>query len=145
MRWVNKRLKKLSDLDCLKVQSENELHNQIANFLTYALIDPGIDWETIETSNNSNNLSNQRKRKARGVKAGTPDILITYNPDLRGHLHFILRLEIKTKTGRLQRSQEERIPQLLSRGQFVEIVRSVEDVEATLRKYAIPCRGIIVT
>ena len=145
---VEKRIRrkpKYSDLHCLAAQiKEKDLHKQIAGFLALALTDPGIDWETIETSNNNNNQFNQSGRKAKGVKAGTPDILITYNPNIERNLHYILRLEIKTSTGKMQESQKLRIPELQAKGQFVEGVRSVEDVVTALNKYKIPHRNLVI-
>lgn len=147
-QFRQKKHKHLKNLNCLKAQSEDDLHKQIAKYLTFALHEqPGVDWETIEASNQQGGVAGLRKQvelKAKGVKAGTPDILVTYNKDLSINLHSILRLEIKTETGRLTESQKKRIPLLERTGQLVYIVRSVEDVEASLRNFGVPFRGVVV-
>ncbi len=146
---VLKNKRKKTDLDCLSIndllvkQNEDSLHKDIATFLTYALKDPRIDWETIEVSAGGNS-ARQSLLKARGVKEGTPDILITFCPHIGDKLHFILRLEIKTTDGQLQKSQKKRIPELQAKGQVVEVVRSVRDVQDALERYFIPYKARVL-
>ena len=136
--------------------TEEALHTQIAQFLDYALQDDGIFWTTVEVSNQQGGKTGkikQAKLKAKGVKTGVPDILITYNPHIEHTSgtgvepnHYILWLEVKSKTGRVKSdsAQDRRIMELRYKGHAVEIVRSVEDVENALRKHWMPFKARVM-
>lgn len=121
--------------------SEETIHTHIARFLAEKVTDDDVFWSSIETSNQqggSRGIVKQGKLKARGVKAGVPDILVTYNPMGNYDFNAILWLEVKTPKGTLSLNQKAMHKELRTKGHIVNVVRSVEDVQESLRKHGIP-------
>lgn len=112
--------------------SEQQIHVAIAQFLDVAL--PTGAWHTALDSSSKSSVVAGARLKARGGKAGTPDHLILWD----GGVVF---LEVKTPKGRAS-------PEQLSVREAIEankchwaLVRSVEDVEASLRRLFFPLRA----
>lgn len=74
--------------------------------------------------------------KAMGVKAGVPDLVLCHRGD------FIC-LEVKKEGGYLSQVQKQVIQQIRDAGGIVYTVRSVEDVEQTLKELGIELRGSV--
>jgi hypothetical protein len=78
----------------------------------------------------------QRALKRSGYKAGWPDIEVIH----RGRALFI---ELKAPKGTLSKPQRELQPRLEYCGCPVQLCRSLECVEATLRGWGVPLRARI--
>lgn len=72
--------------------------------------------------------------KRLGQRAGVPDILII----CRGKLHGI---ELKAPKGKLTLEQENMAHWLASAGAAWGLAKSLDDIQALLQKWQIPCHG----
>ena len=112
-------------------QSEDEIHEDVRRMLDVALVAPAC-WTSIE-HRNARDAIEGAKRKARGVRAGVPDVLIVY-----GRItHYI---ELKTRTGSLSQSQIEMRAALVAAGAPWALCRSVDDVIRQVQAWGIPIR-----
>ena len=101
---------------------EEALQRTVAAYLDLAL-PYGCWWTTIPAGGGGKVRG--AHLKAMGYKPGTPDILVI----LRGQA---LWLELKSKTGRLTKSQKQCRQDLVAADCGWVLVRSVEDVERAL-------------
>lgn len=117
--------------------SEYVLHKQIAEFLTLVLIG-GTYFTTVENSNHSGGTLariNQGKDKAKGVKAGFPDILLihegqAYTPEIK--------LPGKHST-KIQKEEQEKIRN--AGGKTAEW-HSIQEAFTSLKQWNIPVREV---
>lgn len=134
-------------LDSLQQQkpdiSEYNFHCQVAQFLNLILDcheeDSKVVWTSLETSNHAGGRLGkilQSKDKAKGVKAGIPDIMILWD-------WKILFLELKTKSGvsDAQKRMHDRIRKV---GHHVEVVRSLEEILQVFDKFNVPYTEVVL-
>ena len=111
---------------------EDDLHMSVARFLDLALpLDSA--WTTVEHGGKRGKREAARL-KAKGVKAGWPDILIIYR-------QRALTIELKALGGRLSNNQKLRHPMILRAGAPVAVCSRIEEVEGTLRGWGLPLRA----
>lgn len=77
------------------------------------------------------NAITARKMKAEGVRPGMPDLCL---PMPNGEAHG-LYIEVKTKTGTIQKNQKQMHELLRAQGYRVEVVRSVPEFIALIADY----------
>jgi hypothetical protein len=114
-------------------EPEHVLHVAVRRYLDMAL--PLDAWfTTIPTAGSS--LVQGAKVKARGYRAGTPDIVIVW----RGKAHW---LELKAPKGTVDPLQRECHRALNRAGSPVGIARDLNDVQFWLEAWAIPLRAVV--
>lgn len=112
---------------------EHRLHVAVARFLNVAL---PLDawWTTIPTAGSS--LSQGAKIKARGYKAGTPDLVILY----RGGAFWF---ELKAPKGVVAPEQRECHSAIIRAYCKVGIARDLNDIQYWLEQWHIPLRATV--
>lgn len=113
---------------------EHRLHVSVAKFLNVAL---PLDawWTTIPTAGSS--LQQGAKIKARGYKAGTPDLVILW----QGRTYW---LELKAPKGTVDPLQRQCHEALMRAGSKVGIARDLNDVQYWLdAQWSIPLRAVV--
>lgn len=117
--------------------SEHRLQMACATFLA-ATLPRDSYWTSVDAGQGRMDVRAGQMRKARGVKAGVPDVLVCY----RGMLYCI---ELKASKGRLSETQHMTIGQIREAGGQVSVCHSIEEVETALRAWDIPLRGTTLT
>lgn len=117
--------------------SEWRLQQACATFLS-AVLPRDAYWTSVDAGQGAMNLRSAQMRKARGVKAGVPDVLVCY----RGWLYC---LELKATAGKVSEIQQITHAQIREAGGQVSVCRSIEEVERALRHWGIPLRGTTLT
>ncbi len=107
--------------------TEHALHKTVAEYLDLVLPHDAV-WTTIGHGGFKLPIQVARAMKARGVKAGWPDIQILWR-------HAYYGIELKTRKGVLSKAQKELHPRLRATGAQVAICRSIEDVTSTLKDW----------
>ena len=128
-----KKQQRKTIVELKKATPEFEVHKSIASYLTVALSPPAF-FHTTENSNHQGGtagLIKQAQNKARGVKAGFPDMLIFYPKG-------VLALEIKRYGKEATPMQLAMHEQLRANGVVVAVVHDVEEVKALLKIHEIP-------
>jgi hypothetical protein len=121
--------------------TEHQLHRQVAAYLAAALRPPTA-WTSIDAGAGKLTRFSATSAKARGVKAGWPDILVIHPQPIGCGLGCILvGIELKIRKGRLSAEQLEVHSSLTMAGARVAVCRSVEDVEALLIRNGVPLRA----
>ena len=121
--------------------TEHQLHRQVAAYLTVALHSP-TTWTSIDAGAGRLTRFSAGSAKARGVKAGWPDILVIHPQPVGVGLGCILvGIELKIGKGRLSAEQLEVHASLTMAGAHVAVCRSVEDVEQVLIRNGVPLVG----
>jgi hypothetical protein len=115
------------------VQNEWSLQRAIAVYLSKAL-PPEIYWSAIDIGS-AGSAHQGALRKARGVKAGLPDLLVAF-------AGRALWLEIKNGSS-LSEPQKLTRDALRANGHAWALVRSLEDVEAACVSAGIPLRATV--
>lgn len=110
---------------------EASLHRTVAAYLEYAL--PWDAWWTTIPAGGGGRVRGAGL-KAMGYKAGTPDLIIV-------HEGRALWIELKAPKGRLSDAQADCHVMLDHAGSKVALCRSVEEIEATLRKWNVPVKA----
>ena len=109
--------------------AEDDLQAAVCTFLKWKLPEDAEFWAV---PNGGKRHGKEAARMTRlGTKAGVPDIHLAY----AGRLFC---MELKSPTGELSLVQVQMISKLLRCGVPTVVVRSLEDVERTLRNWAIP-------
>lgn len=127
--------------------SEDELHTAVAALL-YRLVKPPAAWTCIPTGQ-LYLREDQRARLTRaGVKPGWPDFIVVhrdcYGIELKrrgGRLNSAVQYRTKRGTLRERPSQAEVFGQLRDAGMMIAVCHTPEEVESTLRMWAIPLHG----
>lgn len=121
--------------------TEHQLQVAVARYLDVALRAPTW-WTSIDHGAGKMARASAGLRKARGVKAGVPDILV-FHPT--GHhasgvmrITRVIGIELKAERGELSKAQWGVRDALEETGVSYYIARSVDDVEAILRPLGIP-------
>jgi hypothetical protein len=115
------------------VQNEWSLQRAIAVYLSKAL-PPEIYWSAIDIGS-AGSAHQGALRRARGVKAGLPDLLVAF-------AGRALWLEIKNGSS-LSEPQKLTRDALRANGHAWALVRSLEDVEAACAEAGIPLRASV--
>jgi len=111
---------------------EDDLQRAVMQFLDLALPPDGVAFAV--PNGGKRHAREAARMRGMGVKAGIPDIAIC----LRGRALFI---ELKAKRGIQSVAQREMQQKLEYCGAVVCLARSVEEVEAALRRWAVPLRA----
>jgi hypothetical protein len=121
-----------------RASPEHDLQKAVAQYLAVALRPPTF-WSSLDHGAGKMARASAGLRKARGVKAGLPDVLIMSPVDDTGVL--VLGIELKSEKGSL--SDEQRTVQAAFRAceANYKVCRSIEEVELALREVGIPYRA----
>jgi hypothetical protein len=114
---------------------ESELHKAVAKYLSLVLC-KGTWWTSIAHGETAD-FKRGARMKARGAKAGVPDILIVDN----GSCFWI---ELKAAGGTISSKQAQCHAELLTAGARVAICRSVDGVADILALWGIRTRDASV-
>ena len=117
--------------------TEHRLQMTVAVYLG-AVLPRDAAWTAIDAGQGRMDIRAAQRRKARGVKAGWPDIQIVW----RG---FFYGIELKAAKGRVSDNQEHVHSALADAAALVSVCRSVADVERALLHWGIPLRGTTLT
>jgi hypothetical protein len=118
-----------------KTLTEFDLHKAVAQYLDWCLVPPAF-YTTFPAGWDKMSKTRAGMLYAAGLKAGIPDILIFYNARTIG-------IELKAGKGKLSKIQVNTIEQLTEAGVFVQVCRSVEEVEEALTSLQLPLRGTV--
>lgn len=113
--------------------SEEQLHRMVVEYLNWMLKEPAC-FSTFPSGGYLLGKAAAGRLKARGLKAGMPDILVFFGGRAIG-------IELKSFKGRVSTSQKEMIPKLKAAGVPVYICRNIEGVIFSLRNEGVPLRG----
>lgn len=113
--------------------SEHRLQQAVHVYLTRALPPDAIHTSVDAGQGRMDPIAGAHRRE-RGCRAGWPDLQIIW----RGQFHGI---ELKGPKGRLSDNQVAVAEAIITAGGWWAECRSVEEVEATLRSWAIPLRA----
>jgi hypothetical protein len=116
-------------------QPELKLHIQVADFLKLAL-DRNVAWSTIAHGGFKLPKRTAEKLKAMGLRGGFPDIMLVH--PTRG---VFCGIELKSASGRLSEDQVAIHGLIRKSWGLVEVCRSVEEVEGTLRAWGFELRA----
>jgi hypothetical protein len=108
---------------------EQALHIAVARYLTVALRPP-VWWSSIEHASKLGAVA-AGMRRARGVKAGIPDIIIFWPEGKAG-------IELKSPTGSLSPMQNKTIDDWIAAGAHVAVCKHLEEVVEALMIWGIP-------
>lgn len=138
--------KKEPIIERLEAIPERAVHKNIVEWLSWNLTDRAY-FHTTENSNHTGGTAgmiNQRNDRLRGVRTGFPDLIIIYETkDEISNLweSNILCLEIKRmgkKATDIQLAEHEK---LRKAGADVEVVHSVDEMIAVVKKYNVPLKS----
>jgi hypothetical protein len=118
-----------------KTLTEFDLHKAVAQFLDWCLSHPAF-YSTFPAGWDRMSKTRAGMLYAAGLKAGMPDILIFHEGRTIG-------IELKAGKGKLSKIQINTIERLTAAGVFVQVCRSVEEVEETLRILKLPLQGTV--
>lgn len=128
----------------MTARPEQTLQIAVARFLRLALRAPTF-WSSIDHGAGKMTRASAGLRKARGVKAGLPDILIIHRERLHNSLRaVVLGIELKAGKGSLSPAQKEMHDAFPDAGAFYFVAKSVEEVEGCLREVGIPIFGSVM-
>jgi len=125
------------------IHAEHALQRSVAAFLDCALTPP-VWWTSIDHAGQG--WRHGAQLKARGVKAGTPDIFIfapADNPSPDKIATKVIALELKVPGRGQSHAQEETQANLFSVGTFYSVVYSIEQVERVLRGCGVALRASV--
>lgn len=114
---------------------ESELHKAVAKYLNLVLC-KGTWWTSIAHGETAD-FKRGARMKARGAKAGVPDILIVDN----GWCYWI---ELKSEGGRISPKQSACHADIVQSAARIAVCRSVDDVAETLAEFGIRTRDASV-
>lgn len=122
---------------------EEVLHIAVAQFLHLAL-KPPVWWSSIDHGAGKMSRASAGLRKARGVKAGIPDIIILWpeGKDLRCHTR-VLGIELKAAKGAASPAQKETEAAWHAAMAGYVVCRSLEEVQSALNWCGFPLHASI--
>lgn len=109
---------------------EHALQVAVAQYLAVALRPPTI-WTSLDAGAGKMSPITAALRKARGVKAGWPDILVIH-PGRMPNMATVLGIELKAGKGRTSPAQEDVCLVMRSAGANYAVCRSVDEVADVL-------------
>ncbi|MDA0780654.1 MAG: hypothetical protein PQ612_05930 [Rickettsiales bacterium] len=125
--FKRKKHRALDNIKCLQKKNKPGTERDLKKFLKSSLIDDRVFWQIVGTLNN------------RPYQPDFYHILITYNPDLRAHLNFVLHIKFGSRAVNIDSiSDNIKFSSLIKKGHFVENANSVEDIAKILQTYEIP-------
>lgn len=113
---------------------EDNLHTQIARVLR-AILPASVVWTS--TENRHNGVREGARRKARGCRAGWPDMQF-------GHAGRTIFVELKHGKNGASKDQRDLHEELREQGFPVAVCRSLDDVVAFLKENEFPMRGGVI-
>lgn len=122
-----------------RASPEHDLQVRVAKHLRSILMPPTM-WTALDAGQGAMNIIAARRRKARGVKAGWPDLLIIHH-DEQGHRVLGIELKRPGKGGSQSDAQREVEHAFHMAKCWYVLCRSVEEVENALRYVGIPVRA----
>jgi hypothetical protein len=120
--------------------TEDDFHIAVAQLLDVCLLPPTF-YTTFPAGYGRLSKATSGRLRAKGMKAGMPDILIFGRAALRST--HVVGLELKTSAGSLTSKQRETHALLQAVGIRTYVVRSLEDVIGALDDALIPHRNIV--
>ena len=123
-----------------RASPEHQLQVAVAQYLTHALRPPVL-WTALDAGAGKMSKASAGLRKARGVKAGWPDLLIMEPAGL--YRTLVLGIELKAKKGTLSEAQFDRAEDFLGCNATYHVARSVDEVETILRLNGIPLHATV--
>lgn len=123
-----------------RASPEHALQVAVAQYLTLALRPPVL-WTALDAGAGKMSKAAAGKRKARGVRAGWPDLLVMM-PSLAGRTQ-VIGIELKSKAGSLSLVQRARKIDFQVANAVYLTARSVEEVESILREREIPLHATV--
>ncbi len=108
--------------------TEHDLHKAVAAYLRLALRAP-VFWTSIDAGAGKLSPASAGKAKARGVKAGLPDILV-FVPRIGSSI--VIGIELKSPIGRLSTVQKDTQGEMMLASVRCRVARSIEDVQEIL-------------
>lgn len=115
---------------------EHELQVAVAQYLAVALRPPTI-WTSLDAGAGKMNPVTAALRKARGVKAGWPDILVIH-PGRMPKMATALGIELKADAGKMSNAQVAIAGAMREAGAEYVVCRSIDDVVEVLAEAGIP-------
>ena len=106
--------------------SEHQLQKAIVQYLNLVL---PPDQRIVAVANNPRSKVSGAFEKARGMRAGVPDLFLT------GRIHGLI--EVKTDSGKLSLPQQEWMYWCQTTRVNYALVRSIEDVTAALIRWGV--------
>jgi hypothetical protein len=120
---------------------EHDLHRWVASYLARAL-QPPVYWTSVDAGAGKLTRTAAANAKARGCKAGLPDILV-FVPIPLVEATRVIGLELKAAKGQLSLPQISTQAELKAAGVRCHVVRSLDDVERILEAEGVPRRAKI--
>ena len=111
--------------------SEHQLQKSIVQYLNLVL---PPDQRIVAVANNPRSRISGAFEKARGMRAGVPDLFLT------GRVHGLI--EVKSEQGRLSLPQQEWMYWCQTAKVNYALVRSPEDVIAALKRWGVKTRDV---
>jgi hypothetical protein len=126
---------------------EHDLHRWVASYLARAL-QPPVFWTSVDHGAGKLTKTAAGNAKARGCKAGLPDILVFVPIPLveatrASEGTVVIGLELKAARGQLSLPQISTQAELTAAGVRCHVVRSLDDVERILEAEGVPRRAKI--
>jgi hypothetical protein len=119
---------------------EQALQIALAKYLKHALRAPTY-WTSVDAGAGKMTAASAGLRKARGVKAGFPDVLVMHPLGLNT---LVVGIELKAKKGRLSDAQAATCEALwAANARYVEC-RSLEEVQRCLERAGVPMHALVV-
>ncbi len=122
------------------IQPEERLHLDVARFLN-AVLRPPVFWTSIDHGAGKLSARAAGMAKARGVKAGIPDVLIFAPGPHYGTT--VIGIELKAPKGSLSPAQKDTQGEMMMAGVRCRLARSIDHVEDLLKASGIPLHGRI--
>lgn len=119
-----------------RANPEHRLQIAVANYLSVALKPPTI-WTSLDAGAGKMSPITAALRKARGVKAGWPDVLVIH-PGRMPHMAIVLGIELKAGKGRMSGAQKEMAVAMYNAGCSYVTCRSIQEIAKILDFLAIP-------
>jgi hypothetical protein len=127
---------------------EHDLQRWVASYLARAL-QPPVYWTSVDAGAGKLTRTAAGNAKARGCKAGLPDILV-FVPVALKHASVegpeatcVIGLELKAAKGQLSLPQLSTQAELKAAGVRCHVARSLDDVERILEAEGVPRRARI--
>jgi hypothetical protein len=120
---------------------EHDLQRWVASYLARALVPP-VFWTSIDHGAGKLTKTAAGNAKARGCKAGLPDILV-FVPIAVVEATRVIGLELKAEKGQLSLPQISTQGEMRLAGVRCHMARSLDDVERILEAEGVPMRARI--
>ena len=134
--------KQKRDLNLPGSETEDEFHVAVAELLDICLKPPDTFYTTFPAGYGRLSIATSGRLKAKGMKAGMPDILIFHR---FGHnISHVIGLELKVRGNSTSSAQRTTHALLQAVGVKTYMIRKATDVTRALHDAGIPYRNVIV-